>query len=94
MQVNNCWEYAVKIGLYINPCCHTTWGFRKFFFQLWFTCAIKHFPFVPGNQSTCPKQEKAKVEARVEEEEEQHEVVQDVKLDSWRCLVLFVAIIV
>lgn len=40
----------------------------------------------PGNQSTFLRQEKARVGARAEEEEEQHEEVQDVKLDSWRYL--------
>lgn len=52
----------------------------------------------PDNQSTCPRQEKAKVEAarleeveehfmeELEEVEEQHERVRGEKLDSWRCL--------
>jgi len=40
----------------------------------------------PGNQSTCPRREKAKVGARLEVEEEQHELVRGAKLDSWRCL--------
>jgi len=49
----------------------------------------------PGNQSTCPRREKAKVEAAkleeveehfMEEVEEQNERVRGEKLDSWRCL--------
>ena len=57
--------------------------------------------FCPGNQCTCPRREKAKVEAaRLEEVEdqdveemellkEQHELVRGEKPDSWRCLSSF-----
>lgn len=48
----------------------------------------------PGNQSTCPRREKAKARLEVMEEEvevvvemveEHHELVRGEKLDSWRC---------
>ena len=53
--------------------------------------------FCSGNQSTCPRREKAKARLElmveevevaevVEEEEEHHELVRGEKLDSWRCL--------